>query len=163
VTYPLPDGKIEALPDPCPECGAPRVKVIKFRSKPVERCLDPKCPTNYEASVDLGACPGCEKLGLEGGRIMSQRSARTLKRFARCTNYERCQTSYPLPQSGELEPTQERCEPCGSPVVIVHTRKGPWKICIDPNCPSKEGDKKPAARGGARKPTRRKSSGSARG
>ncbi len=33
---------------------------------------------------------GCEKLGLEGGRIMSQRSARTLKRFARCTNYEQC-------------------------------------------------------------------------
>ncbi|MDP2233926.1 MAG: DNA topoisomerase, partial [Actinomycetota bacterium] len=45
--------------------------------------------------------------------------------------------SYPLPQSGELEATDEVCDPCGAPKVIVHTKKGPWKICIDPDCPNR--------------------------
>ena len=34
ITYPLPQGKIEAVPEPCPACGTPQVKVIQFRSKP---------------------------------------------------------------------------------------------------------------------------------
>jgi DNA topoisomerase-1 len=74
----------------------------------------------------------------------------------RCTNYENCKTSYPLPQQGDLEPTEERCE-CGTPKVIVHTKKGPWKICIDPACPLKA--TKPSAprkASGARKPAARK-------
>ena len=136
---------------------APRVKVIKFRSKPVERCLDPKCPTNYEPSLDLGACPTCLAQERDGGRIMTVRSARTLKRFARCTNYAECQTSYPLPQSGEIEPTGETCEPCGAPTVVVHTRKGPWRICLDPDCPSKEADKKRKTGTGKRASGSRKS------
>ena len=46
VTYPLPQGKIEPLDEPCAVCGTPRVKVIQFRSKPRVVCLDPACPTN---------------------------------------------------------------------------------------------------------------------
>ena len=156
VTYPLPDGKIEALEGLCETCGTPRIKVIRFRSKPTERCLDPKCPTNHEPSLDLGACPGCAKQGLEGGRIMSQRSARSLKRFARCTNYETCQTSYPLPQRGDIETTGELCGECASPMVVIQTAKGPWRICIDPNCPSKAADKKPATARSTRKPAAKK-------
>ncbi len=33
VTYPLPKGKIEAVPEKCPTCGMPQVKVTAFRSK----------------------------------------------------------------------------------------------------------------------------------
>lgn len=152
VTYPLPQGKIESVPEACPECGTPQVKVIQFRTKPIVRCLDPQCKTNYEAPVDIGACPTCTRDGREGGRLIAQRS-KNLKRFARCTNYEQCNTSYPLPGKGEIAGTGELCEPCGSPLVVITTARGPWKICVDPACPAKAEDKakKPPAKRGRRK------------
>ena len=134
VTYPLPQGKIEPLEEACPECGTPQVKIIQFRQKPRIHCLDPACPTNYEPEVTVGTCATCAAEGREG-ELRVMRSPRTLKRFVRCTNYETCNVSYPLPQNGEIEPTGEVCEPCGAPKVIVHTRRGPWKICIDPAVP----------------------------
>ena len=147
VTYPLPQGKIEAVPEACPTCGTPQIKVIQFRSKPIVRCLDPHCPTNAEPTVDIGACPTCAQTGVEG-RLIAQRSPKSLKRFVRCTNYETCKTSYPLPQKGEIEATGETCGACPVPVVIVHTGKGPWRICVDPDCPSKaDAPKKAPARG----------------
>ncbi len=136
VTYPLPQGKIEAVPEPCPVCGTPQVKVIQFRSKPRIVCLDPACPTNYEAEVNVGVCPTCAKAGKHGD-LIARRSPRTLKRFVRCTNYDECQQSYPLPQRGDLTATGETCEPCGAPMVIVTTNRGPWKVCIDPACPAR--------------------------
>lgn len=135
VTYPLPQGKIETVPEPCATCGTPQVKIIQFRQHPKVRCLDPACPTNFEATVDIGACPTCAADGRDG-RLIAQRSPRTLKRFARCTDYETCNTSYPLPQNGKLEATGEFCS-CGSPIIVAHTRKGPWRICVDPACPLK--------------------------
>jgi DNA topoisomerase-1 len=134
VTYPLPQGKIETVPEPCATCGTPQVKIIQFRQRPSVRCLDPECPTNYEPPVDIGACPTCLAAGRDG-RLIAQRS-RALKRFARCTNYETCNTSYPLPTNGELQATGEFCS-CGAPMIVVHTRKGPWRICVDPACPLK--------------------------
>ncbi len=153
VTYPLPPGKIEAVPELCETCGTAQVKVIQFRSKPVVRCLDPGCATNAEATVDIGACHTCAADAREGGRLIAQRSPRTLKRFARCTNYEQCNTSYPLPSKGEINPTDEKCDPCGSPVVVVTTARGPWRICVDPACPAKADvkAKTPVKRGRAKK------------
>jgi len=152
VTYPLPQGKIESVDELCPECGVPQVRVIQFRSKPLVRCLDPQCKSNYVPQIDVGECPTCRKDGREGGRLLTHRS-KNLKRFVRCTNYETCQTSYPLPQRGDLEPTGEICEPCGAPVVIVHTGRGPWRVCIDPNCAGKaeQEAKKPAKKTAATK------------
>jgi len=153
VTYPLPQGKIEAVPEACPTCGTPQVKVIQFRQKPRVVCLDPLCETNKEPEVIIGKCTTCAAEGRDGDlRVL--RSPRTLKRFVRCTNYDICGVSYPLPQRGEIEPTGETCKACNAPEVIVHTGRGPWRICIDPNCPSKTEDKtKKPARGkaGARK------------
>ncbi|HET6351591.1 MAG TPA: DNA topoisomerase I, partial [Coriobacteriia bacterium] len=152
VTYPLPQGKIEAVDEACPVCGTPQVRIIQFRQKPLVRCLDPLCETNHEPQIDVGACPTCKEQGREGGRLLTQRS-KNLKRFVRCTNYDECGQSYPLPQRGDINPTDEVCEGCGAPMVVITTSKGPWKICIDPNCPTKADDakKKPArGRTGAR-------------
>lgn len=163
VTYPLPQGKIEAVAEPCPACGTPQVRVIQFRSKPLVRCLDPNCETNAEPTVDVGTCPTCAADDRPGGRLIAQRSPKTLKRFARCTNYDQCQTSYPLPGRGDIEPTGESCASCGAPVIVVHTGRGPWRICIDPNCPSKAADaaKKPArAASGSKRGASRKRSAS---
>ncbi len=153
VTYPLPKGKIESLGQVCETCGAPRIKVIQFRSKPIERCVNPQCETNAEPETDIGACPACTAAGRDDGRVTARRSPKTLKRYARCTNYEDCQTSYPLPQSGDIQPTGESCATCGSPEIVVQTRKGPWRLCVNPECPSKaDKAKKTGSAGGANKP-----------
>ncbi len=146
-TYPLPQGKIEPVPEPCAECGTPQVSVIQFRQKPQVRCLDPECASNHEPTVDIGACAACEAAGREG-RLIAQRNPRTLKRFARCTGYEECKTSYPLPAQGAITATGERCEACSAPVVVVETRRGPWRICIDMSCPLRDEPKKGRRTGG---------------
>jgi DNA topoisomerase I len=155
VTYPLPQGKIEAVPELCPVCGTPQVKVIQFRSKPRLHCLDPQCATNHEPEISIGRCKACAEAG-KVGELTVRRSPRTLKRFVRCTNYDECQTSYPLPQRGELTATGESCPACEAPMVIVNTGRGPWKICVDPNCPAKaEAAEKKAASPKGRPRTRK--------
>jgi DNA topoisomerase-1 len=151
----VPQGKIEPVEQPCPTCGKPQIKIIQFRQKPLTRCVDPACPSNQEPEIPLGPCPVCAAAGrgsaptaapaaasrdaapaaaARPGTIIAQRSPRTLKRFARCTNYEECKTSYPLPQRGELKPTNTSCEACGAPKVTIATRRGPWEICPNPQC-----------------------------
>ena len=146
VTYPLPQGKIEAVDELCPTCGTAQVKVIQFRTKPRVVCLDPACATNYEPEISIGSCTTCADAGRTGD-LTVRRSARTLKRFVRCTNYEECGVSYPLPQRGEITATGERCQSCGAPEIIVNTGRGPWRICVDPACPGKieAAEKKEAA------------------
>jgi DNA topoisomerase-1 len=143
VTFPLPKARYESVADVCPMCGTPQVKIMQFKQRPRVLCLDPACPTRVEPEVAVGKCPTGD-----GGDLTVRRSPNTLKRYVRCTNYENCGTSYPLPQSGEIEPTDEVCD-CGTPKIIVHTRKGPWKICVNPECPLK--------------PPAEKSAGAARG
>ena len=136
VTFPLPKGKIEPVEATCPTCGCPQIKVHPFRAKPYVVCVDPACPTNHEPDVDLGPCPACAAAGREG-RLVAHRSERSLKRFVRCINYDDCGTSYPLPQRGALKATGETCPDCGAPVVEVTTTRGPWRICINMDCPGR--------------------------
>ena len=147
VTYPLPKGKVEALPDPCPTCGMPQVKVTAFRSKPRTICIDPNCETNKEPDVVVGECPTCAAAGKKA-KLIAQKNPRTLKRFIRCENYDECGVGYPLPQYGAITATDEVCEHCGAPMVIVTTNRGPWKLCPNFSCPGKEieAEKKAAAK-----------------
>ena len=143
VTYPLPQGRIEALEGEaavCPDCGAPRIKVQPFRQKAYETCINPACPTNREPDVEVGVCHACAEAG-RTGKLIAHKSERTGKRFIRCTNYDDC--GYPLPQRGKLEATGEECPDCGAPMVIVTTARGPWKLCPNMDCPGRE--KKAAA------------------
>ncbi|WP_085829783.1 DNA topoisomerase I [Collinsella vaginalis] len=158
VTYPVPSGvkvsPLEGEAGVCPECGAPRIKCQPFRQKAYEQCVNPKCPTNYEPDLKVGECRVCAEAGRHGD-LIAHKSERSGKRFIRCTNYDECGVSYPLPARGKLSATGEVCEHCGSPEVIVETARGPWRICVNMDCPGKE--KKPArGRGAARKPGARK-------
>lgn len=157
VTYPLPKGKIEALDTTCPECGMPQIKVTAFRSKPRIVCIDPECPTNKEPDLVVGVCPTCAAMGKES-RLIAHKNPKTLKRFIRCENHEECETSYPLPQYGKLTATEEVCEECGAPLVIVSTARGPWKLCPNFNCPGKDKEKKSAKGKGSKKKTTAKKS-----
>jgi DNA topoisomerase-1 len=131
VTYPLPkNAKFAAVEDMCEVCGSPQVKVIQFKKRPRVMCLSPSCPTKQGPAIMVRK-GGCRVCGGDLEVVYSQVG----NRYVRCSNYPECKTTYPLPQSGDIEPTDENCEPCGSPKIIVHTKKGPWKICIDPECP----------------------------
>ena len=150
VTYPLPQGKIQTVEELCPVCGCPQIKVQPFRSKPYVVCVDPACPTNKEPDVTVGVCPTCAAAGREG-LLIAHRSERTLKRFIRCTNYDECSTSYPLPQRGELKATGEVCPDCRAPIVEVTTTRGPWRICVNMDCPGKaRAEEEKAAKAAAR-------------
>ena len=148
VTYPLPSGvRYEALEGEaavCPECGAPRIKCKPFRSKPYEICINPQCSTNYEPDLKVGTCKACAEAG-RTGELIAHKSERSGKRFIRCTNYEECGTSYPLPARGKLTATDETCSECGAPMIVVETARGPWKKCVNMDCPTNE--RKTPARG----------------
>ena len=158
VTYPLPSGvryeAIEGEAGVCPECGAPRIKCKPFRAKAYEMCVNPKCPTNYEPDLKVGECKVCAEAGRHGD-LIAHKSERSGKRFIRCTNYDDCGVSYPLPARGKLTATDETCPECGAPMIIVETARGPWKKCVNMDCPTNE-RKTPArvragaARGGAK-------------
>jgi DNA topoisomerase-1 len=137
VTYPVPQGKIVATEEVCPECGKPQITVVQFRQKPLTRCVDPECSSNQEPELDVGTCLSCLAAGKDG-RLIAQRSPKSLKRFIRCSNYEECKTSYPLPQRGDLLAAKVSCEGCGTPKVIVRTARGPWELCPNPECPLRE-------------------------
>ena len=148
VTYPLPKGKIESVPEACSTCGMPQVKATAFRSKPRTACIDPECPTNKEPDVEVGVCPTCKAAGRQS-KLIARKNPRTLKRFIRCESYEECGTGYPLPQYGTLAATGEACEHCGAPIVVVTTNRGPWRLCPNFDCPGKaEADKAKAEAGG---------------
>ncbi len=137
VTYPVPQGRISPLEEPCPECGAPRVKVQPFRQRAYETCINAACPTNYEPDLKVGECQACAAEGKHGD-LIAHKSERTGKRFIRCENYDECGTSYPLPARGELHALGETCPDCGAPMVEVVTARGPWRICVNMECPGKE-------------------------
>ncbi|MDO5107282.1 MAG: DNA topoisomerase, partial [Coriobacteriaceae bacterium] len=150
VTYPVPQGKLEPIEGPggvCPECGAPRVKVHPFRSKAYETCVNPACPTNQEPDIKVGDCPVCAEQG-RIGQLVAHKSEKSGKRFIRCTNFDLCGVSYPLPQRGKLSATGETCPSCGAPLVQVVTSRGPWKFCVNMDCPAKAEEK---PKGGARR------------
>lgn len=137
VTYPLPKGKIESVDESCPVCGMAQVKVTAFRSKPRTQCIDPNCASNAEPNVEVGKCPTCAAKGIDA-KLIAQRNPRTLKRYIRCENYDECGTGYPLPQYGKLTATDQVCEHCGAPMVTVATARGPWTLCPNFDCPSRE-------------------------
>jgi DNA topoisomerase-1 len=74
----------------------------------------------------VGKCKDC------GGDLVVKRSGKG-KRFAACSQYPKCETTHPLPQSGIITPMDETCE-CGTPKI--RRRSGRWTetLCINPGC-----------------------------
>jgi len=78
----------------------------------------------------VGICPDC------GGRLRMMRS-RKGGEFIGCSNYPDCKKAYPKPRGALVQPTEEKCEVCGSPKLRVIRRGQPPLIhCVDPDCES---------------------------
>lgn len=139
-THPLPQlGIIEGAEENCPECGAPMIKHTD-RGQTMTYCVASDCPT-VRAKNFIGPCEKC------GTGELSIRHGNYGKRFVGCSSYPKCDNSYPLPQRGLIVPTDEKCKACGHPVIKVITRgRPPWVLCLNMQCPAKEGKRKKTAK-----------------
>jgi DNA topoisomerase-1 len=139
-THPLPQlGIIQGAEENCPECGAPMIKHTD-RGQTMTYCVASDCPTVREKNF-IGPCEKC------GTGELSIRHGNYGKRFVGCSTYPACDNSYPLPQRGLIVPTTEKCKACGHPVIKVITRgRPPWVLCLNMQCPTKEGRRKKTAK-----------------
>ncbi|MBI2578417.1 MAG: DNA topoisomerase I [Candidatus Aenigmarchaeota archaeon] len=82
----------------------------------------------------LGTCREC------GGTLKVHKSWRTKKRFVGCTGYKKgCRTGFPLPREGTIMALDKVCEECKTPMIQVSVPgRRPFRMCLDPNCPTKK-------------------------
>ncbi|MCW4027843.1 MAG: hypothetical protein NWE76_10225, partial [Candidatus Bathyarchaeota archaeon] len=114
----------------------PALAELKLREKEIGKELREAVKKARMQQCIVGNCPVCRT-----GRLIILYSRRTGKRFIGCTNYFQgiCKTSFPLPQRGTLKPMRKNCNGCGWPLVQVRARgKRTWRLCFNPDCPSKE-------------------------
>jgi len=78
----------------------------------------------------VGKCPNCD------GILMIKRGK--FGRFISCTNYEKCETTFNLPNTGFVKVSDKVCEHCNHPIITM-TRRGkrPQEVCINKECPAK--------------------------
>ncbi len=117
------------------------VKVISDFFKPFKSHLgDAVKATDDVKPKDIPTEIMCEKCGLP----MVIRWGRH-GRFLACTGFPKCKNTRPLAENGgngravdqDLQPTDEKCEKCGSPMVIKTGRFGKFLACSKyPKCKS---------------------------
>jgi DNA topoisomerase-1 len=113
----------------------PVTSELKMKESAIGQQLNQALKNAWLKERTVGACPKCA-----AGKLVILRSKKTGKRFVGCTNYfeGKCNVTFPLPQSGQIKPLSTPCKSCGCPVVSVWLRgKRFWKLCLNPNCPSK--------------------------
>ncbi len=100
----------------------------KFRDQEQEIGYELYKALKNSENENLGACKVC------GRDLKVVVSKTTNKRFIGCSNYPKCNTSFPLPQKGIITFSQNRCQECGSP--MIKGRRG--DSCVNMGCPSKK-------------------------
>ncbi|HLY76915.1 MAG TPA: DNA topoisomerase I [Thermoplasmata archaeon] len=133
VSYSLPAaGFIEPAPEfLCPTCQTPRVKIVFRGQRPALYCINTECAEHHKA-FRIGTCPSC-------GSPLAIRYSRFGKRFVGCTGYPKCTVTYPLPQRGRLDTEEAPCPACRAPIVTaIEAGRRPWRLCINPECPTRK-------------------------
>jgi DNA topoisomerase-1 len=87
----------------------------------------------------FGECPKCKT-----GNLKILFSRKTKSKFVGCSHYPNCKNIYSLPRNGLIKKIEERCKECNFyQVLVIRAGKRPWKLCLTPNCKSKEAWAKP--------------------
>ena len=82
-----------------------------------------------KAEIIVGKCPKC------GGNLVVRYNRKTGKRFVGCSNWPKCNVTYPLLQRGKIIPTGKTCPECGNaPIVKIKERYREYEVCLDMNC-----------------------------
>ncbi|MCI4362650.1 MAG: topoisomerase DNA-binding C4 zinc finger domain-containing protein, partial [Thermoplasmata archaeon] len=101
--------------------------------------INPEC-TEHQRAFRIGTCPSC-------GSPLNIRYSFRGNRFVGCSGYPTCKVTYPLPQRGKLEKDHPPCPVCRAPVVTaIEAGRPPWKLCINPECPTRAKSKEAKAR-----------------
>ncbi|MGC8676003.1 MAG: DNA topoisomerase I [Candidatus Micrarchaeia archaeon] len=106
------------------------IEELKEHEQEIGKALLSGVQESEKANV-LGKCPNC------GGDLLLRHSANG-KNYVMCSNWPKCQTSYPLPANATIVPTGKVCEICHTPIVKVFMKGKVFTMDLDPNCPSKK-------------------------
>ncbi len=99
-------------------------KAVKELSEEEEREIKQEADRKV---IVVGKCPKC------GGDLVVRYNRRTGKRFIGCSNWPKCNVTYPLLQRGQIIPTNRTC--CdGAPVVKIREKGREYEICLDMDC-----------------------------
>ncbi|MDD3159454.1 MAG: DNA topoisomerase I [Candidatus ainarchaeum sp.] len=145
VTKPDMTSELEKEMDEIAAGKKEKLKVVKDSSKVLHSILDilekekegirNDIKSSVKNSRVLTKCAKC------GGDLII-RTGKTGKRFVGCNNYPKCNNSFPLPQKGTIESTDEICEFCNAPIIKVQTGRFNYKMCLTMTCKSKDSWKK---------------------
>ncbi|MDO8740963.1 MAG: DNA topoisomerase I [Candidatus Woesearchaeota archaeon] len=117
------------------EAKAALIKILnefKGKEKKIGEGLKDTYQEQLRQESEIGKCPKCEKgtLKMRKGRF---------GRFIACDQYPECKTTFKLPSSGLIKPSEKICEQCKYPMIMVIMKgKRPQEICINKECPSKQ-------------------------
>lgn len=110
------------------------LKNFKKKEKEIGKSLTQATIVTTREANEMGVCPVCKK-----GKLRVLFSKKSKKRFLACDQYPKCKTTFSLPQKGLVKSTDAVCKECGFPIVlIINKGKRPWRLCINPNCKTKE-------------------------
>ncbi|MBU1199662.1 MAG: DNA topoisomerase I [Nanoarchaeota archaeon] len=84
----------------------------------------------------------CKCTSCDGNlRVKFTKKGKSRIRFIACDNYPECKTTFAIPQNGGIKGTENRCEHCGQPIVmIIMKRRKPQMVCLNKECPGKKVD-----------------------
>jgi DNA topoisomerase-1 len=80
----------------------------------------------------VGKCSKC------GNGQLVMRHGKSGKRFVGCSEYPRCNNSFPLPQKGAITLTPDSCPECGAPIVKIRNNRFTYKMCLTMTCVTKK-------------------------
>ncbi|NJE46293.1 DNA topoisomerase I [Thermococcus sp. GR7] len=107
--------------------NAKRAGTVKELSETEEKEVKKTIEKGEKTPLVVGKCPKC------GGDLVVRYNRKTGKRFVGCSNWPKCNVTYPLLQRGRIIPTNKTC--CdGAPVVKIREKGREYEICLDMNC-----------------------------
>ncbi|NJD99140.1 DNA topoisomerase I [Thermococcus sp. LS1] len=107
--------------------NAKRAGAVNELSEAEEKEVKKTIEKGEKKPLVVGKCPKC------GGDLVVRYNRKTGKRFVGCSNWPKCNVTYPLLQRGQIIPTNKTC--CdGAPVVKIREKGREYEICLDMNC-----------------------------
>ena len=124
-------GKQEAVLEKAKKFLTKLLAQFKKKEKEIGKDIIKSVRETEEKQNHVGQCPKCK----EGSLTMKKGK---FGRFIACDKYPECKTTFNLPNTGLIKPTDKLCEHCQSPMVeVIRKGKRPDGVCISPDCPSK--------------------------
>ena len=122
--------KMEASLDDIAEDKQDSIKFLNDFWKPFSATLENASKNMRRVDVESDkVCPNC-------GKPMVVKLSRYGKQFMACSGYPECKTALPMEGSAPVEvpadePTDKKCEKCGSDMVIKTGPYGKYYQCLD--------------------------------